>query len=130
MENVEVNYREGKVNVTVTVSKDIANFLEMDRKRRANEARRDRRHVAPHAFDERFHYDESLLVENIILKNEKCKSLKSDINLLTEKQRRRLQLYFFHNLTYAEIATIEEVTTKSIQQSVNSALDFLAKQRK
>lgn len=43
------------------------------------------------------------------------------LNLLTETQRRRLHMYYFQNMTYQEIAQIENCKIPSICESMNSA---------
>lgn len=46
-------------------------------------------------------------------------------DLLTEKQRRILELYFFDDLALVEIASINESSRQSILYSINKSVDQL-----
>lgn len=49
------------------------------------------------------------------------------INKLPEKQRKRLTLYYFHNLTLEEIANLEGVSFQTISKSIELAVKKLSK---
>ena len=52
--------------------------------------------------------------------------LHAAINKLPEKQRKRLVLYYFHNLTLEEIAKLEGVSFQTISKSIDLAIKKLA----
>ena len=53
--------------------------------------------------------------------------LYAGINKLPEKQRKRLVLYYFHNLTLEEIARLEGVSFQTISKSIALAIKKLSK---
>lgn len=66
-------------------------------------------------------------VEDAVLRNLQYEALYSAIRSLPETQRRRLILYYFQGLTYAQIAEMEGCTNQTVQESVRAALKNLKK---
>lgn len=62
------------------------------------------------------------LVENIVFKNLQEERLHRAIRGLPEKQRRRLEMYYFENLTYEQIAEIEGCSFQAIAKSISAAI--------
>ena len=60
--------------------------------------------------------------ETEIMNNFSAEELHKAIDRLPEKQRRRFILYFVNGLTFEEIAVAENVTYKSVVESVQNAL--------
>lgn len=65
--------------------------------------------------------------EEIALRNIQHEDLHKAIEQLPEAQRRRLVLYYFNGLTYAQIAEKEGCKYQTVQDSIYSALDNLKK---
>jgi len=64
-------------------------------------------------------------VADLLIKMELVKQLHAAMDKLTETQRRRLILYYYHGLTYRRIAEIEKVNFKTISESVARAIQIL-----
>ena len=60
-------------------------------------------------------------------KNEQIQQLLIGLNKLTPIQKRRLTMYYVHELTYEQIAYKENVNPKTVYESVQSALEKLKK---
>ena len=64
-------------------------------------------------------------VEDAVLRNLQYESLYNAIRKLPEAQRRRLILYYFGGLTYAQIADMEGCKYQTVQESIYAALKNL-----
>ena len=64
-------------------------------------------------------------VADLLIKMELVKQLHAAMDKLTETQRRRLILYYYHGLTYRRIAEIEKVDHKAVITSVARAIQIL-----
>ena len=56
-----------------------------------------------------------------IAKKQKVKALRVAIMILPDKQRRRLLMYYWGDMTYAQIAAIEGCSFQSVMKSLNAA---------
>lgn len=63
--------------------------------------------------------------EEILIGQVSSEEIRNAIGKLTEKQQRRLKLYFFEGLNYRQIAKMEGVTHGCIGQSISAALKKL-----
>ena len=68
-----------------------------------------------------------ITMDDIVAAKMENESLMAAVDKLPTKQRRRVILYFFHGLTYGEIARIENCTHQAVQQSVCNSLKKLEK---
>ena len=72
-----------------------------------------------------------ITIDDIVAAKIENETLMAAVDKLPSKQRRRVILYFFHGLTYEEIARIEKCKYQAIQYSIRSAIkklkDYLAK---
>ena len=68
-----------------------------------------------------------ITMDDIVAAKMENESLMAAVDKLPTKQRRRVILYFFHGLTYGEIARIENCTHQAVQQSVCNSLKKLKK---
>ena len=72
-----------------------------------------------------------ITIDDIVATKMENEALMAAIDKLPDKQRRRVILYFFHGLTYEEIARIEKCKYQAIQYSIRSAIkklkNYLAK---
>lgn len=66
-------------------------------------------------------------LEDIVFRNIQYEALHSAIQELPETQRRRLVLYYFNGLTYAQIAEKEGCKYQTVQDSIYAALNNLKK---
>ena len=66
-------------------------------------------------------------VEETVLRKMLYESLYRAIRDLPEVQRRRLSLYYFRGLTYAQIAELEGCKYQTVQESIYAALKNLKK---
>ena len=64
-------------------------------------------------------------LEEEILQNMLYNELKLEISRLPEKQRRRLVLYFFNDLTLQEIAIIDNCSPQAVKKSIDSSIKRL-----
>lgn len=66
-------------------------------------------------------------VEDVVLRRLEYQQLHKAISQLPEIQRRRLALYYFHGLNYAQIAELEGCTFQAVAKSVTAAEKRLKK---
>ena len=64
-------------------------------------------------------------MEDAVLRNLQYEALYNAIWKLPEAQRRRLILYYFGGLTYAQIAEMEGCKYQTVQESIYAALKKL-----
>ena len=66
-------------------------------------------------------------VEDIILRKFQRKRLHKAMEKLPKKQKRRLILHYFYDMTYKEIAEIEGCSVRAAEYSLNKAIKSLKK---
>jgi len=66
-------------------------------------------------------------VEDLVLQRLESEVLRAAIASLPDKQRRRLLLYYFNELTYEQIAEMEGCTKRAVKFSVDIAIEKLKK---
>ena len=66
-------------------------------------------------------------MEEIVFRKIQTEKLHKAINELTEKQKRRLILHYFQELTYVEIAEQEKCSTRAVEYSIHGAIQSLKK---
>ena len=66
-------------------------------------------------------------VDEVVFRRIQYEQLYKAIAALPETQRRRLTLYFFGELTYAEIAELEGCTIMPVKRSIDAGLEKLKK---
>jgi len=69
-------------------------------------------------------------VDEIVSDNLLIKDLKEAIDKLPEKQKRRIKMYFFDELTMSEIAKIEKCSKVAIKHSIDDGIRNLKKNLK
>jgi len=129
---VTIKYKtaDGK-QICVEVSTAVRNLLEQTDRQIRSQRRKDRRYL------DNGEYIDGLTDTTIISPDEDIADLvcrmdiynkfHSAIKSLPEIQRKRLLLYYFHDLTYRQIAKIEGVNHKTIVKSVALAISKLHK---
>ena len=76
---------------------------------------------------ERRALNKPLSIEETVIQEIGYMELHTAIDTLPEKQRKRLKLYYFENLTYEEIAKLEGCKYQTIQESIYAALKKIKK---
>lgn len=66
-------------------------------------------------------------VEDAVLRNLQYEALYNAIRKLSEAQRRRLILYYFGGLTYAQIAEMEGCSHSAVIKSITAAIEKIKK---
>ena len=115
----------------IQVDKQVAEYLEIERKREQAEERRDRRHLSDKDIDrndlDNFLADRPADFVELIAKASEAETLRRALDCLTDTQRRRVQMYFFDGFTYRQIAEFENANEKSVRESITGALGKLKK---
>lgn len=115
----------------VVVSKEVYesfNRFELDDLKQMNEYDRHIEHLElseSNLFKKSNFYTDSL--DNIVEKEINIEKLKNALIKLPYKQRKRIEMYYFEEMTQQEIATIEGVSIRAIQYSLNDAIKKLRK---
>jgi len=113
----------------IKVDKQVADYLEAERKREQNQNRSDRRHLSDKNIGrndlDNFLADKPTdFVEDLANASE-AKTLRHALNCLTDTQRQRVQMYFFDNFTYKKIAELEGISIKNTFKSIQTAVEKL-----
>lgn len=66
-------------------------------------------------------------VEDTVFRKLQNAQLHAAMQMLPEKQRKRLILYYFQNYTYVQIAELEGCTAMPVKRSIDKAIAQLAK---
>ena len=66
-------------------------------------------------------------MEEVVFRRLQTEKLHEAINELPEKQKKRLILYYFQELTYMEIAEREQCSTRAVEYSIHGAIQGLKK---
>lgn len=127
---VTITYKTANGNkICVEVSTPVKELLEQSDRQIRSQRRQDRRHL-----DFTVQADENLLgsllpayedTADLLERIERNTRLHEAIGKLTEKQRRRLCLYFFDGLSYRQIAKLEGVTHRTVISTIEHSLNRL-----
>lgn len=66
-------------------------------------------------------------VEDVVLRKIQTERLHEAIEELPEIQRRRVKLYYYHGLTYKQIAIMEKCSDPAVMKSIKAALEKIKK---
>ncbi len=66
-------------------------------------------------------------MEDVVFRRLQTEKLHKAINELPEKQKKRLILHYFQELTYVEIAEREQCSTRAVEYSIHGAIQSLKK---
>ena len=66
-------------------------------------------------------------MEEVVFRRLQTEKLHKAINELPEKQKKRLILHYFQELTYVEIAEREQCSTRAVEYSIHGAIQSLKK---
>lgn len=122
MGNTIVKYGEG----TISVSKEVADFLEADRKRQAAEGRSDRRHTSKRDFETVLQTAQITAVSDptfeTAFKNLCFEKLQKIIANLEPHERFLIRCYFFEECTMQQIADKLGVSKMAISKQLKKLL--------
>ena len=127
---VTIKYKtaDGK-RICVEVSTAVKELLEQSDRQIRSQGRKDRRYLDYAEYIDGVTNATMATpqedVADLLIKMELVKQLHAAMDKLTETQRRRLILYYYHGLTYRRIAEIEKVNFKTISESVARAIQIL-----
>ena len=110
----------------VEVSEELAFVIDSFRREEESQFRQNRRYLDFYSCDVTL-YSSSDNVEDEVIEHETMRNIFSAIGMLTEKERKRIISYYFKNLTYEQVAIIENTSTTAIFKSVINALEKLKK---
>lgn len=117
--------------ICVEVSTPVKELLEQSDRQIRSQRRQDRRHLDYVDFidglsDAAMNHPQADAAD-LVIRMESYRQLYAAVNKLSEAQRRRLLLHFANNLTYRQIAKLEEVDRGAIGRSIKRALIQLQK---
>lgn len=121
-----VTFRDGRgvlqeIEVSSEVAEELYSFIKKERNlQRWDERHRERFLLSDESIYNRI-YDSSGGVEEIMIHKELAAYLQQVIDDLPQKQRRRFFFYFEENMTYEQIAVLENCTKQSVKESVDRA---------
>lgn len=132
-------------DIKVEITKEVFDLMDELEKDEAKLIQRDKRHLNSNIYliehdDESFTQEEIMEVFFYKRAKDKPKSLEDKViekieneklykalNLLSDMHRRRILLYFKHNLSFSQIAEIEGCSKMAVKYSIDNALKELQK---
>lgn len=114
------------------VSKEVYEALADTFRREAHaEEMRDLRHTTADGYTEGETEDlmteRGETLEDAVIRRMELETLQEAMQSLTDIQRERLHLYFFHGLTFRQIAQETGVSDKSVRESIEASLKKIKK---
>ena len=102
----------------VSVPKEVADFLEQDRKREQAQEKRDQRHLSRSEFETVLFCSDCVRrpVEDAVLRNLQLETLRKAVGDLGDQGRDLIQLRYARGLTMEEIGTIYGVSKASVSK--------------
>lgn len=120
----------GKVN-QVEVEKEIYYQLDKFNKKLRSMKRSDERNLEQSELSEASISKRAMVtpksLEEIAIRNIEKKRLRQAINSLPKKQRKRIILYFYYNLTYEQIGAMDGCTKMPVKRSIDEAINKIKK---
>ena len=100
----------------VSVPKEVADFLEQDRKREQAQEKQDKRHLSKSAFETVLSGSECVRrpVEDTVLRNLQLECLRKAVDGLGTQSRELIELRYGQGLTMEEIGTIYGVSKAAV----------------
>jgi RNA polymerase sigma factor (sigma-70 family) len=117
--------------ICVEVSTSVKELLEQSDRQIRSQRRQDRRHISYMDFMDGLAdaamIDPQTDIADLFIRMESYERLYSALAKLSVLQRRRLRLYFVHNLTHRQIAELEGVNQSAIGSAIKRAIIQLQK---
>jgi len=129
-ETTKYKTADGK-HICVEVTIEVKELLEETDRKIRSQGRQDRRYLDKREYIDGL-TDSSIAspeedIADLVCRMDSYAKLYVHIKKLPEVQRRRLILYYFHEMTYRQIADIEGVNHTSICSSVKRAINTIRK---
>lgn len=113
-------------DTVVEVSKEVAEFIESERKKEKASREKIRRNKAYYSLDRNdgieFNNLKYFGAKENIFEEELKISLKECLGKLPDKQKRRIIAYYFNGYTLKEIGEIEDVSVQAISKSIQKGI--------
>ena len=102
----------------VSVPKEVADFLEQDRKREQAQEKQDKRHLSKSAFETVLSGSDCVRrpVEDAVLRNLRLECLRKAVDALGDQSRDLVELRYGQGLTMEEIGTIYGVSKAAVSK--------------
>ena len=102
----------------VSVPREVADFLEQDRKREQAQDKQDQRHLSKSEFETVLSDSECVRrpVEDTVLRNLQLETLRKAVDGLGDQGRERVELRYGQGLTMGEIGTIYGVSKAAVSK--------------
>ncbi|MGN8968458.1 sigma-70 family RNA polymerase sigma factor [Intestinimonas sp. HCP28S3_D6] len=113
-DTVVISYRGQQVSVP----KEVADFLEQDRKREQAQDKRDQRHLSRSTFETVLSGSDSVRrpVEDAVLRNLQLETLRKAVGSLGGQDQDLIQLRYGRDLTMEEIGTVYGVSKAAVSK--------------
>jgi len=118
-----------KEHIYVEISTSVQELLTQTDRKMRSQRRQDRRHHTEYieGFSDFTIFIPQESIVDLIIKTDNYQKLYSGINKLSQIQRRRIILYYFHGLTYCQVAEFENVSYVAVMKSIAQAIKKLRK---
>lgn len=110
----------------VTVTKEVAEFLESDRRREQSYRRQCRRKIDNSDFEEKldlYHLPGKDSLLNLVIKREEMRNLRQAFNGLTSDEKELIQRYFFKEMTMEQIGKILGISKMAVSKRLKKVLN-------
>ena len=110
----------------VSVPKEVADFLEEDRKRMAAQERRDRRHLSRSSFEQlSFLHTGHCELEDDAIRNLRLESLRRAVSHLRPRDRELISMRYEDRMTLAAIGEHRGVSKMAVSKQLKKVHDVL-----
>ena len=108
----------------VSVPREVADFLEQDRKREQAQDKQDQRHLSKSEFETVLFCSDCVRcpVEDTVLRNLQLECLRKAVDGLGTQSRELIELRYGQGLTMEEIGTIYGVSKAAVSKRLNAVL--------
>ena len=112
----------------ISVPKEVADFLESDRKRMAAQGRQDRRYLSKSDFEtvsDSYHCTGRYDLEELAIRNLSLESLRKQVAGLSADEQKLLSLRFNDEMTMEEIGGVYGISKMAISKRLNKLIGKL-----
>ena len=112
----------------VEVSIDVFNAFDRFELDDISELHKKDKHIDMNEFDENQLYkNDAESIDDYIIRKSTYEELHRAINKLTETQKRRIKNYYFDDMKFSDIASVEECDESSVRESIYAGIEKLKK---
>ena len=112
MSDVTITYQGEQVSV----SQEVADFLEQDRKHMEAQGRRDRRHLIQSEFEAAVNSQPQRALEDTVLKNLQLEKLRKAVAELEDQDQQLISLRYDDELSMEEIGKLKNVSKMAVSK--------------